>query len=158
MIVIADTGPIISLAVLDKLELLDSLGEALIPPAVWNELMRHSGDLDIPAVQSLRGKVRELQGENKYSQVVDLGESEAITLYQEMGGDYLLIDDKDAKQFAESQGIHCVGSLAILINAKKRGMIDSLRPLFLTLLAKNRYYSITLLNTILLENGETGLR
>ena len=43
MIVVADTGALISLATINKLSLLDKLyGEIYIPQAVWKELLHHS--------------------------------------------------------------------------------------------------------------------
>ena len=40
MLVVADTGPIISLSILNQLDLLDTLfGQIVIPSAVWQELI-----------------------------------------------------------------------------------------------------------------------
>jgi predicted nucleic acid-binding protein len=71
-----------------------------------------------------------------------------MVLYKELNANYLLIDDNDAKNFAETQSINCMGTLAVLIDAKDAGLIDAMRPLFKTLLENKRYYSISLLNRI----------
>jgi predicted nucleic acid-binding protein len=57
--------------------------------------------------------------------------------------------------FAESRGIRCTGTLAVLIDAKDEQLIPALRPLFSELLAKNRYFSVSLLNQILTAHNET---
>jgi len=57
------------------------------------------------------------------------GESEAIILYKELNGDFLLCDDKKAKKFAQNFGITVIGSLGILLKAKERGLITHIKPL-----------------------------
>jgi predicted nucleic acid-binding protein len=83
-----------------------------------------------------------------------LGEKEAIELFKELNADALLVEDKDARQFAELNGITCVGTPGVLVFAKRKGLISALRPLFSELLAKNRYFSVSLLNQILIANNE----
>ncbi|NRB51567.1 MAG: DUF3368 domain-containing protein, partial [Saprospiraceae bacterium] len=50
-----------------------------------------------------------------------------------------------------------IGTLGLLINAKSKGNIDELKPLFQQLISNKRYYSLQLLNAILLQSGETTL-
>jgi predicted nucleic acid-binding protein len=80
-----------------------------------------------------------------------------MALDKVLNAHYLLVDDSDARVFAEKQSINCMGALAVLIDAKNAGLIDALLPLFKMLLENNRYYSISLLNRILQENNERKL-
>jgi predicted nucleic acid-binding protein len=57
------------------------------------------------------------------------GESDAITLYLEIGADFLLCDDKKARNYAKSININVVGSFGLLIKAKEKKLIDSIKPL-----------------------------
>jgi predicted nucleic acid-binding protein len=158
MIVVADTGALISLATIDKLGLLDKLyGEIYIPKAVWEELLRHIDKFGDNNISLYKNRIREITTENKFMKLVDLGESEAITLYQELGADYLLIDDKDARLVAETNDITCAGTLAVLIKAKTVGVLELFRPLFIKLKENDRHFSNSLLNKILTENGEAEL-
>ncbi|GHU99139.1 DUF3368 domain-containing protein [Spirochaetia bacterium] len=158
MIVIADTGALISLSIIDKLDLLDKLyGEIYIPKAVWDELLHHIDKFGENNISLYKSKIRKITTENKFIKAVGLGESEAITLYQELGADYLLIDDKDARLVAEMNDITCAGTLAVLIKARAGGMLESFRPLFKKLKEHDRHFSNSLLNKILTENGETEL-
>jgi predicted nucleic acid-binding protein len=155
MIVISDSGPIISLAILDLLDVLEKLyGQVLIPEEVWREVSRHAA---IPQVSSLVSQVRSLKGPNAFSGIMDSGEAEASALYLEMGADLLIVDDKDARRIAEANHIACIGTLAILTDARDAGLVPALKPLFQTLLSSNRYFKKQLLNRILTDYGETPL-
>ena len=71
--------------------------------------------------------------------------------------DFLLIDDKKARNIAENFGITCVGTIGLLSIAKDKGLIDNLRSVFDVFITHNRYYSINLLNTILTQKGEDAI-
>jgi predicted nucleic acid-binding protein len=88
---------------------------------------------------------------------MDFGEAEAASLYLEMNADYLVIDDRAARHTAETHGIRCLGTLAVLAKAKELNLISNLRPLFSVLLSYNRYYKKDLLNSLLASYGETRL-
>ncbi|MCW3109657.1 MAG: nucleic acid-binding protein [Segetibacter sp.] len=60
---------------------------------------------------------------------IDIGEAEAIALAKELNADLLLIDEKLGKQFAEAEHIYCKGVVGILIEAKKEGLLESIKPL-----------------------------
>jgi uncharacterized protein len=85
---------------------------------------------------------------------MDLGESEAVTLYNEMGADFLLTDDNKARQIAESIGVNCIGSIGILIKSKENGLLPELRNIFKIWLESERFFSKHLLNEILKKYNE----
>jgi predicted nucleic acid-binding protein len=61
MLVIADSGPVISLAVIDQLDLLETIyGEVSISEAVWQEIVRYIEPFNIPQAQSLKAKIKKL--------------------------------------------------------------------------------------------------
>lgn len=156
-LVIADAGPIFSLALINKLDILDSLFDNIkIPQAVWNEI---SIDDSKPFYNRIfpyfNNKVEQIKGFNELTFIMDYGESESVILYKELNANYLLIDDKKARNIAENFNINCIGTLGLLSIAKDKGLIESLRPLFLIFLSNKRYYSIDLLNTILSQKGES---
>jgi predicted nucleic acid-binding protein len=158
MIVVADTGPLISLAVIGRIDLLDTLfHHVVIPQAVWRELEANVEELSIPAVRRFQGNVIAVKCYQDINPDLDAGEKEAIILYDEIRADQLLIEDKAARSFAEDRGIVCTGTLGILTEAKAENLIPALRPLFAELLAKRRYFTIPLLNRILALNFEQPL-
>jgi predicted nucleic acid-binding protein len=154
--IVLDTGPVISLAVIDKLELLTQLfTEIAIPTAVWEELRRSDFFNDFPRIKSFfERRVKKINSFNELILITDYGESESMLLYKELEADFLVIDDKKARAIAEELGINCIGTLAILIKAKEKGFITTLKPVFESLIQNNRYYSRSVVNAILSKHNE----
>lgn len=159
-IVISDAGPIFSLAIINQLNLLDELfDDIFIPNAVWIELTRDTNTTFFERIaQYFNTKVKDISSNNELSLIMDYGESEAVILYRELDANFLLIDDKRARKIAESLDINCIGTLGILITAKKKGLINALQPFFEILLQNQRYYSLKLLNSLLIQHGETEMK
>ena len=60
---------------------------------------------------------------------MDRGESEAIALMNEIGADYLLIDERIGTRVARTYGIQTIGLLGILIKCKQKGIVESIKPI-----------------------------
>jgi uncharacterized protein len=135
MIVVCNTSPITNLAAIAQLDLLRSIyGEIIIPQAVYDELTNvpHSapGGAEVQTVDWI--SVRPVLNQTKVSvfrQDVDFGEAEAIALALELAADRLLIDDAAGRAIALREGLQITGVLGILLIARKRGLIDSVRLL-----------------------------
>lgn len=157
--VVADSGPIFSLAIIDRLHILPSLfSHILIPDAVWHEVTSDPATPHHHRIHAFfHDKVRAVKGINELTFMMDDGESEAVMLCKEMEADFLLIDDRKARRIAETLGISCVGTLGVLVAAKNKGLITELRPLFSAFITSGRYYSLPLLNTLLESHGERPL-
>jgi predicted nucleic acid-binding protein len=79
-IVVADAGPIISLALVDKLDLLDKIfDEVAIANAVWEEV---TGDESKKFVKRIKkyfiNKIHRIESFNELTFVMDYGESESL--------------------------------------------------------------------------------
>lgn len=155
-IAIADAGPIFSLAIIDKLEILNSIfKEIRIPKAVWDEVTLDKTTTFYYKIENyFKSKITKIKSFNELSFTMDYGESESIILVKELSADFLLIDDKKARGIAENFNITCIGTLGVLSVAKTKGFIKELRPLFELFLKNDRYYSIKLLNAILEKHSE----
>ena len=134
MPVVSNTSPILNLAIIDQLELLQQqFGQIHIPPAVLEELKI---DQDLPGSARIRDaitagwiQVQDINNRaiaNLLKQTLDQGESEAISLALEWQADWVLLDERDARQVAKSLGLSITGVLGILIRAKEQGQILSL--------------------------------
>ncbi len=122
-IVVADTGAIISLVHIGRLDLIEKVfGEYFIAKAVWVELSNYDNPgFDRSQLKELKDRVKEIKTKNYLSIILDFGESESVLLYEELQADYLLIDDNKARVFAESLNVNCIGTLGLLLKAKKAG-------------------------------------
>ncbi len=156
-LVIADSGPIFSLTIVDRLNLLDQLFDDIkIPQAVWNEITFDDSNLIYDKISAyFFNKVQKIKGFNELTFTMDYGESESVILYRELQANFLLIDDKKARKIAENFGINCIGTLGLLMTAKDKGLVDELKPIFASFIANKRFYSINLLNDILKQKNES---
>jgi len=154
--IVLDTGPIISLAVIDRLDIFAELfDEIFIPVAVRDELRACNHFRFHPDIASfLKNRVKKIKSLNELVLILGKGESESILLYKELNADFLVIDDKKARLIAEEFGINCIGTLALLIKAQKLGLIKKLKPVFESLIANRRFYSRAVLNSILVQLNE----
>ena len=58
---------------------------------------------------------------------LDSGEAEAIVLAREQNLSIVLLDEKDARKAARKLGLSVLGTVGVLIWAKRAGIIDDLR-------------------------------
>lgn len=77
------------------------------------------------------------------------GELEAMALYKSLTADYLLIDDRRARRIAEANGIECIGSLWVLLEAKRDGKLRELKPLVDKLRLSSLRFSEAVLQKVL---------
>jgi predicted nucleic acid-binding protein len=85
---------------------------------------------------------------------LDLGESEAIALADSLPNTLLLMDERKGRQIALSMGIRITGTLGILLQAKKLGVVVQIRPLLDGLLSANIRMSESLYRSILEQADE----
>ncbi len=127
MIVVSDTSAITSLMQIDRVELLSRIySDVFIPEAVRDELLReHPAIPQFIRCQSAsnRAEVQRLLAE------LDLGEAEAIILAKELKADELLIDETAGRRIAAREGVNVIGLLGVLLEAKGRGIISSVRQI-----------------------------
>jgi predicted nucleic acid-binding protein len=131
---VSDTSPILGLAAIGYLSLLEEqFGEVFIPQAVLTELKIDSnfkGTSEISRVLS-DGWLKVTEVQNKplaQSLLMDLhqGEAEAIALAIDLHIHLLVMDEKIGRERARDLGLKTVGILGVLLSAKKNGRIISL--------------------------------
>lgn len=57
------------------------------------------------------------------------GEEEVIALALELGAEYVVVDDLAARRSAQELGVRVIGTVGVLVAAKRRGAISSVLPL-----------------------------
>ena len=135
-VVVADTGPLIALARVDRLDLLRRLyHDALVPPAVHTELAldstRPGAKLLAKAFDAGWIKAQpvvDAVAVSELTQLLDPGESEAIILAEQENARFLLIDDARGRRVARQRGVSVVGVAGVLLTAKSRGALAAVGP------------------------------
>ena len=152
--IVGDSSALVALATMDTLDILEKLfDEVFVPQAVYDEVTISHKSQSLKLKKFLSNKVLPVTLDLQKIGLGD-GELEAITLYQKMKADFLLIDDKRAKKFANLNGVNTIGSLGVMILAKKEGMISPLRPYLKKLTDSNLYVSPNLVEKVLSLAGE----
>jgi uncharacterized protein len=146
MSIIADSGPILSCARANRLELLHQvIGGPTIPDAVYQDIVVRGagkpGSTEVQGASWIRPlPVRDRVFVDQLPPKLHLGEREAIALAREQGV-ALLVDEREARQEALHQGITVMGSLRVLREAKTRGIIPRVTPILDELIAAGMYIS-----------------
>ena len=82
------------------------------------------------------------------------GESEAIALAGELSADRIILDDKKARRIARQLNLPVTGTVALMIQAKQHGLIDSLSDALGQLTAVGFFLSDSLAAAALRQVGE----
>jgi predicted nucleic acid-binding protein len=130
MIVVADSGPLHYLILLDHADLLRRFyGQVMVPDAVAIELSSVSAP---PAVRDWISRpptwvtvipvaAEQLQA---ISQDLDLGERSAIALAAVLKADLLLIDEAAGRAEARRRNLRVTGTLGVLRAGAEQGLVD----------------------------------
>ncbi|MDQ1318540.1 MAG: hypothetical protein QG588_2202 [Candidatus Poribacteria bacterium] len=159
MIIVSDSGPIISFARAGYLTLLRQLfQEIIIPEAIYEEIAiigsGKAGSKEVISGQWI--KKRKIENRLKVKQlpaILGLGEREAIILAQELNAS-LLIDDRKAREIAEENGVSCFGCLRVLKETKDKKLIGAIKPVGDELRENGLRIDIYLYQRFLQEMGE----
>ena len=130
MIVVADSGPLHYLILLNQSELLHRFyGQVIIPEAVLRELTSSRAPQMVKEwlakppswlrAQSVPASQLELIADD-----LDLGEREAIALAHILRADLLLIDEIAGREEARRRSLRVTGTLGILRTAAEKDLID----------------------------------
>lgn len=156
---VADSGPLICLARINLLELLPRLfSKVLLPPEVWNEVtvkgQGHPGAHEINRVTWFVFQTPDPHLVKPLSILVDEGEAQAIALAQTIPGCIILLDDARARKIASRLEIKQIGTIGLLLRAKRRGMIDKIKPHIDALVENGIYIRQELIDAVLKDAGE----
>lgn len=130
-VVISDTSCLILLSKIEMISLLEKMyGKVYVTDIVASEY----GE---PLPEFI--EIRKLKDNSYYSileQEMDAGEASSIALGLEIPGSLIILDDKKARKMALKLNIPHTGIIGILVQAKKIGKIEKVKP-YLELLKKS---------------------
>lgn len=134
MRVVANSSVLIALSAIGRLPiLLQRFPEGiLIPDAVWHEVVEagrgRPGAREVREASWIqRCTVRDQDFVRFLCTELDVGEAEAIALARQEQADLVLLDEKEARRLARRLGLQVLGTVGLLIWAKQRGLLSSLR-------------------------------
>ena len=161
-VVVSNTTPISNLLRIGQLPLLQRVfGQILIPSQVAAELTRGQPVLgtwqDAPGAESiLVVEVKTSPFLHQLESRLDAGESAAIALANERCATLCLMDEVEGRQVAAYHGLRVVGTLGILLEAKRLGHVGTVSPLLLQLEQAHFRINPTLRQHVLGLAGEAG--
>ena len=157
--VISNTSPLVGLWTLGLLHLLrDLYTEVLIPEEVQDEFLaterpvRRDALKNAPWIRTVR--LTPPLDDTIYPNVIHRGEAAVFDLARERGARLVILDDLEARRYAKRIGLPTKGTVGVLLEAKRSGLIATIKPLLDVLLENGVRLGASLVNEALQEAGE----
>jgi predicted nucleic acid-binding protein len=149
--IVADASPLIALNDLGLLDRCAPLFASwLVPPAVAREIAPTVRRPPWIAVRSPAAPIdRRILSAN-----LGRGETEAIALAVELGGHQVLVDERSGRRLAASLGLPVIGTVGLLVVAKRHGVLPTVRPSLETLRATGFFLADDVIRVVLRSAGE----
>ncbi|HPI11658.1 MAG TPA: DUF3368 domain-containing protein [Catalimonadaceae bacterium] len=147
--IISDTSCLIVLSKIGEMDLLKKVYGSIF---TTQDIASEFGDslpewIEVLEVKDpFRQQLLELQ--------IDKGESSAIALALEIPGSTVILDDFKARKIAIKLGIQVTGTLGVIIRARQKGIISSIKPILGKLKQTNFRLSTDLESEALMMAGE----
>ena len=159
-IIVADVGPLIALAKIDQLALLPAIfAEVRIPAYVLHEASGNTAMTGAAAVRKFADAHATIHDDSVDPIVqrlyveIDAGEAQAIALAQSLHCG-VLMDDLLGRGVAKRLGLPVIGGLGVLLQGKRAGHIDAIRPHLDALVIARYRVSDTLIAEVLKQANE----
>ena len=152
---VSNTTPLITLAGVGLLDLPPQLyGTVHIPRAVAAEYQAKAAASDPRLEQQPWLTIVDSVAVDPALPKLGAGEAEAISLALLLGARFILLDERKARRVARLAGLTVVGTLALLVRAKERGLIPAIKPIVESMRAQGRYFGDELIARVLSDAGE----
>lgn len=157
-VIIADAGPLIAFARLHQISLLPQLfGRVLVTDIVFAEC---AGRSDFPESAFIQEAITRKQLElcaapdfSAFVQKIDVGEASAIALAIDFGCG-VLMDDRAGRRMAANAGVPVIGTVGVLVLAKRKGMVPFVMPLLESLATSGYFLGEEIIAAALTASGE----
>jgi predicted nucleic acid-binding protein len=129
IILIADAAPVIFLAKINQLTLISELFDAdiLVPSVIQNEILCPNVPPDEERLLSAflsNCKVVDLRNPDIFAKALSFADNCVLTLAHKEHADFVLSDDRLFRRVAVIEGFRVVGTLGILLQAKRGSLIS----------------------------------
>ena len=134
MIVVVNSTPLIYLAAIGRFDLLQAIyGRIVIPAAVYEEVVtqgagKPGASETAEATWIERRDVADRSNLASLAGALHGGESEVVILAGELRADLVIMDEQAGRGELARRGLSFVGTIAVLTEGKRRGLVRTLRP------------------------------
>lgn len=154
--VVSNTTPLIKLVGVGLLDLLPALYQEIhVPEAVFAEYQagraQHPGSPDLATLPWLI--VHIVAPDPVVPANLDSDEAEAIALARTLSARLILLDERRGRAVAEQLGLPVVGTMTVLIEAKRQGHVPLVAPIIDQMIAQGRRISPQLRAEVLRRAG-----
>jgi predicted nucleic acid-binding protein len=157
--IVCNSGPLIALGLLGKLDILKSLfDEVIVPDAVQKEIaqggLKFLGLEDFQRAQWIR-VVAPKQNDELLTALLDDGEAAVLNLAREQDIKLVLIDERKARKVARDiYRLQPIGTARILVEAKKKNLLAEIASHFEKLRQEGYWIHNDIVHAALREAGE----
>jgi hypothetical protein len=128
--VVSNTSPLLNLALVDRLDLLESqFASVTIPDQVWAELA--VGEEGLAALRQLRSDgflvIESVDCDDLFVELareLDAGEAAAVRYAIEHDADLVLLDEREGRKAARRHGLDVTGVVGVLLRGAEAGAVD----------------------------------
>jgi predicted nucleic acid-binding protein len=158
--IVSNTGPLVALAVIDRLNLLNCLfDEVIVPQAVHFELLeggtKQAGVTAYQQAHWIKNQKLTKPHDPLLGSVLDAGEASVIQLARERSIHCVLIDERKGRQIArEIYGLKVIGSARVLVEAKRQGYLDNVEKAITAMRQHGYWLHENIVTAILKKAGE----
>ena len=158
--IVVNTGPLIALCAIERLDLLDTLyDEILVPQQVHDEIL-HGDEIgkDTSVYRSasfLRITALKTPPDPVLSSLLDQGEAAVIQLARQENISRILIDERKGRKIARNiYGLTVFGTLRLLLDAKRQNLLPNVSEPITQVLNYGYRIHDTIVQAALQEAGE----
>lgn len=147
--VISDSSCFIALLNIGRVEILRAVyGHVITTPVVAQEVGR-----ELPDWVELR-QATDSEAFGRFLSRVDRGEASAIALALEFNDVLVVLDDLPARNLAKQLGLSVTGTVGVIIQAKRTGILPSIKPVLDELKKASFRLSDDVIDAVLRSVGE----
>lgn len=155
--VVSNTTPLINLAGVGLLELLPNLyGSVTAAEIVIAEYEAKARTDDLGLRSAAWLTIVAISVPDDLAAILDAGEAATIALAQQLKPRLVLLDERRGRRIARERGLPIIGTGAVLVEAKRQGLLPAVAPVLDAMVAQGRYISEQLRLTLLEAAGEQG--
>ena len=158
--VVCNAGPLIALACVAQLPLLRALyPRVLVPEPVIEEIVRsgagRAGAIEIGSASWLEVVSSPAEPDTLLAAELGIGESAVIRVAARLRAPLVLIDERRARRIAtQVYGLKVRGSAGVLVEAKRAGLVPTIRPLLEAMVQRGYFLSSRLVEIACYAAGE----